>query len=530
MTTAPPHSPPAAAAAAVRKPLGRGRSGVVFAEVAADGMPAATKVFLPDTASTLVMTVLTGASNPYRWCAAAVDCAVLRRRILEPLVRYWFGDRLRLPRTVGSRWNEEHRAYELTAERVMGRHAMLDLPGGEVPNEARDLARTILKPLQVHLKDAGFEGLLWQAGRGNPVAAANFMRDTSGLGGTHWVWIDLESGVPALFPMNPWHLFATYLPLCFKYDRWLFDDVNVVRLRGYIASHEDELRKRLPEREWDALLDNIDELEDRQRSWKSLRRHQKSITSHHAKGAIERDEAKAYWDRPVAWLGKLVIRQVKKLPNRAVRAARWLGKRLAPRPLTAAVSRLLKFLGSQRVRTRWAHAFVRRRLIFWRKRGFLGRESAHAIRASLSEHRAAESIADFGVHLAIKPTVKLLVWGLVPALYATGVISSSGLTAFLILGGGAIGRTLYTSWRCIQSIGTPRPAPWVALGAGVIPVFGNAAYPLQLFSDPAKKDNLGARFLIHDIFSGIGRRLPIWGGKDTLTEHRVNAVASFLVR
>ncbi|MCH7863163.1 MAG: hypothetical protein IH998_16205 [Proteobacteria bacterium] len=66
--------------------------------------------------------------------------------------------------------------------------------------------------LRTHLERAGFDGLLWQAGIGNPVALNNFLyeradqtqhADPERSDEGRWVWIDLESGVPALFPISP---------------------------------------------------------------------------------------------------------------------------------------------------------------------------------------------------------------------------------------------------------------------------------------------------------------------------------------
>ena len=96
----------------------------------------------------------------------------------------------------------------------------------------------------------------------------------------------------------------------------------------------------------------------------------------------------------------------------------------------------------------------------------------------------------------------------------------------LVLGGGAIGRTIYTCFRCVQR----RSIPWVALCVGALPMIGNAAYGVQLLADSSRREGFGARFLVRDIISGIGRRFPIWGGRDTLLEHWANAAAGLVAR
>lgn len=530
MQSPPPSAPTDAAPGPTeRRKLGAGRSGQVYEELLPDGRRLACKVFVPDRASSLVNTVLMGAVNPYRWDRHAVACAVLRRRILEPLVRWWFNDKVRLPATDGACWNEERLAFELRAECIEGRHAMLRHPlAGEAKHEAGELVDEVLRPLQQHLEESGFDGLLWQAGRGNPVAAANFMRDLTGSG-ARWVWIDAESGVPALFPLNPYHLFRTYLPLSDKHGRWLFDDVDVATLRRYVESHAPALGERLGGHGLQRLQTDVDALDASQRRWRALPRHRRSVASYQATGKITREQARHYIDKPVRWIGRVLGRAALRAPAKIVKAVKPLLRRLHPRHVVAGLAAYGRFFVSQKLRSRWAGSYVRRRVLDWRSRGLLDREGARAVRSSMQGTDAAEYIADFGVHLAIKPAVKLLVWGLVPVLALTGVLASWWAVT-LIAFGGAIGRTLYTLGRTVQSLARGRRAPWVALLAGVVPVVGNAAYPLQLLAATRSGDGLAARFLVHDILSGVGRRLPIWGGKDTLIEHRFNALARIVTR
>ena len=140
---------------------------------------------------------------------------------------------------------------------------------------------------------------------------------------------------------------------------------------------------------------------------------------------------------------------------------------------------------------------------------------------------ASEYVADFGVHLAIKPAVKVVTWLALPVLALSGFADHWTLVGLLAFSG-AIGRTTYTGARALQAVFTGRPAPWVALGVGVLPVVGNAAFPVQLLAATRGQRGLVARFLVHDILSGIGRRLPIWGGADTLVEHAFNDMAGWL--
>ncbi|MHC4390566.1 MAG: hypothetical protein ACYS22_04515 [Planctomycetota bacterium] len=168
-----------------RPVLGAGRSGSVYLDDDKEHGRLAAKVFGSESVVKLVQVVLLGAPNPYVWSEDAIQCALLRRRVLGPLLRFWFGDDVRVAPAID-----------------------------------------VMKPLQGHLKAAGFDGMLWQAGLGNPVALNNFMlervREGAGPETRRWVWIDLESGVPALVPMNPLSLLLFYLPKCFKHGRPLF--------------------------------------------------------------------------------------------------------------------------------------------------------------------------------------------------------------------------------------------------------------------------------------------------------------------
>src|SRR5687768_15575037 len=96
--------------------LGEGRSGVVFRSADRDGRPLARKVFDSDPLTKAVQYLFLGAPNPYAWNEHAVQAALLRRRILAPLVDHWFGGRLRVARALGQDWNSDYRAFQLHAE------------------------------------------------------------------------------------------------------------------------------------------------------------------------------------------------------------------------------------------------------------------------------------------------------------------------------------------------------------------------------------------------------------------------------
>ena len=503
--------------------IGRGRSGVVYLEGAQSGGDATTvcKIFAGDTASRLVMYVLTGAPNPYIWCEAAVRSAESRRRLLSMLVQHWFNGRLRLPDTFGSVWSDSHKAYGLRCGFVVGTHAPLCLANWRSSDEEYidDLVRNIMRPLQRHLMIAGFDGLIWQAGLGNPVAANNFILEASASGQPRWVWIDLESGVPALFPMNPLALVQHYLPLSWRHRGWLFDDVDVGKLRQYVIEHQEALAADFSADELADLHHCISELERDQALWKSLPRHHRSIGYAYCKGRITAEETEWFKARRFRWyidlLRHLLLQGISRIRRKIVQAIDWLRDQC----WLKLMGNTWRFVTSQKSRTFFARRYVTRRIQSWHIRGFLGKESVNDLRGELRGDVASDYLTDFGVHLAIKPPVKVIQWWIVPGLFTAGFIESGVVTVAILVGGGAIGRTLYTMGRLIQSALSGQRQPWLALGVGMLPVVGNSAYPCQLIYHGTNPGDSIARFILCDIFARIGQHFPIWGGQDTLTEH-----------
>ena len=127
-------------------------------------------------------------------------------------------------------------------------------------------------PLQSKLRDSGFDGLVWQAGKGNPVGTSNFMMVNTGEDYA-WVWIDLESGVPALFALNPVTTFRYYIPKSIKHKNFLFDDVDIDKLSEYIDRHKDSLDNDT----YHELLHELNKLESSQTEWKNIPRLKRSL-------------------------------------------------------------------------------------------------------------------------------------------------------------------------------------------------------------------------------------------------------------
>ena len=532
--------------------MGRGRSAEVYLDHDSGGRPIARKIFTGDLASTVVLYLLTGAPNPYTWCEAAIRSAWSRRQILGHLVSYWFGGKVRLPRTDSWRWNDEHRAYEIAAELIDGRHAPLRGPEEvhAAGDPVRDLVDEVMKPLQRHLDASGFDGLVWQAGRGNPVAASNFMledpmlvRSRSGSesgdaieeageaaaqNGYRWVWIDLESGVPALFALNPLATVRFYLPRSLRHRGWLFDDVDVPKLRRYVEEHRDPIEAAVGASALTDVRLEIDDLERHQREWKSLPRYRRSIGYELSQGRIDEAQAEHYGTRPVAWYARMlpaaVRRAAGKLARKTWQALTWLGRFEVLPPLRAVWS----FGTSQRYRARLARRLVAARLRAWEDRRFLDPGMVERLRTQLRHDDVSSYVTDFGVHLAMKPFIKALQWFALPPMLALGWIDVA-TAGFILIAGGLIGRVVYTTGRFAQAILQGLRRPWMALGISFLPVVGNAAYPAELVYDSTGRSGEVARFILYDAMAQVGRSLPIWGGADSLIEHWCNRLGDVAV-
>jgi hypothetical protein len=501
--------------------LGRGRSGVVYYGRDEDGRELACKVFDSRSVTKLVQTIFLGSPNPYVWNEDAVRCALLRRSIATALCRSWFGERLTVADALGYGWNEEQRAFELrtrfTPARPLPLHHPLRTRGTGL---IRGLTREVMRPLQQHLVDAGLDGLVWQAGKGNPVALNNFLHERVD-GEDRWVWIDLESGVPALAALDPRALFGFYVPRSFRFGRPLFDDVDVDRLAAYLEEHAQELSGTLGAEALERLRDEAAELGRLQARWKSLRRHVRGIGYRHARGNITDDEAAWYRTRPVRWYAREGRRAVRGALRRLGALPGWVGRQLDRIPWRRLPRSVGRFLISQTFRERLARSFVAHRIRAWETRGQLATPDARHLKSHLDSEESSAYLTDFGVHVAIKPFVKSIEYWVLPVLGGMGVVSGTTV-AIGLLAGGAIARSLYTGGRLIQSVRRGRERPWVALGVGVIPVVGNFAYPIQILWSSTKREDDLARFILYDGFARVGRNVPIWGGKDTLTEHVFN--------
>ena len=511
--------------------IGQGRSGKVY-RIHEDGYDLAVKVFSGvDGLTDLVNYVLTGAPNAYGWNEDAVKSAHLRRQILEQLLFYWFGSKVRIAKSFGDAWHEPEKSFKISTEFVTGRPAKLHHPfSGKCDWELGDLTRNVMKPLQQKLADSGFDGLVWQAGKGNPIALNNFLLGEDKT----WIWIDAESGVPALFPLNPLSLLGYYLPKSFRYKRALFDDVDVLKLKSYVVERREDLVELLSEDGFILLLERIKKLDKHQKAWKALGRVQKSINYQLIKEKITREEAEFYSEHKFQWIKKELLRLgkrafVKLFVKLPAKLFRWLSSIRYLKLIKDSV----RFLFNGDYRKQSVDALLKQRITDWEKRGQLSRKSADFLREQADRELASPYLSDFIILIGLKPLMNVVELFVLPALFAAGLINEAVLVLGVALGG-IIYRTLYTLGRMIyERLMLPadkRHPRWIALFVGMIPTFGNLAYPTQMVYAAGSKSLELSEFLMYDISTRIGAKIPIWGGKDTLTEHFFNHLPDVVIR
>ena len=511
--------------------LGQGRSGKVYllrslSEIEPD---IAVKVFFSESLTKLVQYMLMGAPNPYIWSEDAIKCAALRRNILAVLVKFWFKDALSVSMVHGSEWNNTHRAYALHCSFVSGRAPLLKQPFQTAPNEEiGELVSTIMQPLQKRLIESGFDGLVWQAGLGNPVAANNFLRCEHN-GQASWSWIDLESGVPALFPLNPISLLRFYIPMSLKHRRALFDDVDVKKLQLYLEGTREALIEALGVEQFNQLCSLASELEDCQTRWRAIPRHQRAIRYRFAKGRLSEAQVEWYNRRPIRWYARearnALATGFPRLAKKIKTGIKWLCAVNVGTILRNSVRAVL----SQEYRARVAQDHVKSRISSWHSRGQISQGQKDLLVDSLESEESSSYLTDFGMHIVIKPFIKGFQFGVVLPLMAAGVLGPL-VGGGLIVMGGMLGRTAYTLYRTAQAKMCGYKLPWTALFVGTLPVIGNGAYPMQILYSSAGENAKIAQFIVYDIITQFGEHLPIWGGQDTQTEHVFNGLGGIIAQ
>ncbi len=507
-----------------KKYIGKGRSAKVYLSYSGnDGI--ATKTFTGESLSKLILFVLTGSANPYTWCEDAIQCAMIRRRLLSSLCQFWFENELRLPKTFDYRWNKEQLAFEIDAEYIPGMHAPLYNPlRANQVNYMSELKNKVMRPLKDKLIASGFDGLVWQAGKGNPVAVSNFMMFKKKDGSRQWVWIDLESGLPALFAMNPFSTLFYYIPKCIKHRGWIFDNVDSNKLINYIARHEHALTLKLGKVSYQNLYTDVHLLSKTQKRWKGLTRHQRSLYYAVSQKKIAKELKIFYEHRPLHWFLKSVKLFLKDFTKSVAEHTGSFFNRIYNFRYKRFIKRTYRYFSSARYRWEIIKLYLKNEIDKWHSRKVFNDWEFKFLKGELQNDDMSSYLTDFSIHLGIKPFVKFFSYVIMPLLMITGFFDLE-TGAIIILGLGPITRTLYTLWRMTHSLVRSRKSfPMIALVIGIFPVIGNLAYPAEILYQSTGNKNKVSKFIVYSFSAKVGSKIPIWGGKDSEIEHFFNRI------
>jgi hypothetical protein len=180
----------------------------------------ATKTYNPPLPVRALYRLAFQAPFPYQHNRAALEAAAAKRVIAGLLTRHWFGRDI-----VAAAYNIQDGVDSL--------QFVTEFIPGNAPASNNEISSTLAQ-LYTAFQTAGLP--TWQISPGNPHAYSNLIRTRQG----DLKLIDLESALVSF--SYPWQ----ELPAAFRDGNFpLFDDVDFVKLRGYVEEHVHELKETL---------------------------------------------------------------------------------------------------------------------------------------------------------------------------------------------------------------------------------------------------------------------------------------------
>ncbi len=166
---------------------------------------------------------------------------------------------------------------------------------------------------------------------------------------------------------------------------------------------------------------------------------------------------------------------------------------------------------SSRYQSWFGQSRIESSITSWQRAQRISAQQADQLRLQLSGNEVRAYMRGLGAHLALKTFAPVVV----PAKYGgiAAFIASGNLWFLLPMLLMPVLRSLVTlaSWWSTRRQRIPHGE---ALLAGMLPVVGSVAFPLQMFTTRSEL----SMFLIRDAASKLGRRLPIYGGPNSRTE------------
>ena len=505
--------------------LGNGRSAVVY-KCRRDKMDVARKIFCGTDLTNLILTIFYGAPVDYQWSKPAISAAYHRRKVLKGLLKFWFGDEITIADSVSTGIHQATNEQYMDTEFIKGRVAALYTPfSKDSLIEFKELKYKIFPKLQRHLMDSGMDGTVWQAGYGQPCAIPNFLFSDKLQ---KWIWIDAESGVPAIVSYNIKKLITYYIPKAFKFRRVMFDSLDCESFQKYLDTNKDAIKSSMSDEEFNTFENSCSSLIEASKEWQSLSRNERSRGYFLFTGKIDEEQNEYYKEHSILWMifliksfmsrdfPKLVIHLGQKIKKYAVR--------LNPVKLLVFCA---KSISSGEYRIETAHNHIERKIDKWLDKGRLTEDQAKTLHGELDDNSARKYLSDFGVFLLFKP-LGYIIRALVAFMYAKGLIDEA-ITIFIMTFISIILRTTYSLYRCVEDIITSREVSWVALMISPLPMVGTLAHPCQMLHS-ARKGHSISQFIIYEILSSIASKIPIFGGHESEIEYQLNRVGFWLVR